>query len=102
MTTRHTVFQAFKFMITAPALAELIRTQPSARAARSEAGFQHTHQRSDWFEVNVEAMDIVLHAKFMQHEDLRLKLLETSNRELIEDSPVSQSVLSWYDSWWTE
>lgn len=102
MTTRRAVFQAFKFMITAPALAERIRTQHSARAARSEAGSQRAHQRLDWLVVNVDAMDIVLQAKFMQHEDLRLKLLETDNRELIEDSPVSHSVLSLYDSWWTE
>jgi predicted NAD-dependent protein-ADP-ribosyltransferase YbiA (DUF1768 family) len=33
-------------------------------------------------------MDEILHAKFTQHEDLRVKLLETGNRELIEDSPV--------------
>jgi len=85
-TAEH-LFQAFKFMIAAPALAERIRIQPSARAARSEAGFQRTHQRLDWFVVNIDAMDIVLKAKFMQHEDLRLKLLETGNRELIEDSP---------------
>ena len=102
MTTRHAVFQAFKFMTTAPALAELIRTQPSARAARSEAGFQRAHQRSNWFEVNVEAMDLVLQTKFVQHEDLRLKLLATGNRELIEDSPVSHSVLSRYGPWWAE
>lgn len=89
-------------MIPAPALAERIRTQPSARAARSEAGRQRTHQRSDWLVVNVDAMDIALKAKFTQHEDLRLKLLETGNRELIEDSPVSHSVLSRYDSWWDE
>ena len=89
-------------MTTAPALAELIRTQPSARAARSEAGFQRAHQRSNWFEVNVEAMDLVLQAKFVQHEDLRLKLLATGNRELIEDSPVSHCVLSRYGPWWAE
>ena len=86
-------------MTTDPALAELIRTQPSARSARSEAGFQRAHQRPDWFEVNVEAMDVVLQAKFTQHEDLREKLLETGNRELIEDSPVRRSVLSRCDSW---
>ena len=89
-------------MTTDPALAELIRTQPSARAARKEAGYQHAHQRSDWFEVNVEVMDKILHAKFIQHEDLREKLLETVNRELIEDSPVRCSVLSLHYSWWTE
>lgn len=75
-------------MTTDPTLAELIRTQPSARAARKEAGFQRAHQRSDWFEANVGVMDEILHAKFTQHEDLRVKLLETGNRELIEDSPV--------------
>jgi len=85
-TSEH-LYQAFKFMTTDPAIAELMRTQPSARAARKEAGFQRAHQRSDWFDVNVEVMDQILHAKFMQHDDLREKLLETGNRELIEDSP---------------
>ncbi len=81
-------------MTTNPALAELIRTQPSARAARKEAGFHRNRQRSDWFDVNVEVMDMILHAKFIQHKDLREKLLKTGNRELIEDSPVRRSVLS--------
>jgi predicted NAD-dependent protein-ADP-ribosyltransferase YbiA (DUF1768 family) len=102
MITCGAVYQAFKFLTTNPALAELIRTQPSARAARSEAGFQRARQRPDWFEVNVEAMDVVLKAKFTQHEDLREKLLGTGNRELIEDSPVGSSLLSRCDSWWTE
>ena len=92
--TVYEVFQAFKFMTTDPALAELIRTQPSARSARREAGFRRKHQRSDWFDVNVEVMDVILHAKFTQHEDLREKLLETGNRELIEDSPVRCLLLS--------
>ncbi len=92
--TLYAFYQAFKFMTTDPALAELIRTQPSARSARREAGFHRHHQRSDWFDVNVEMMDVTLHAKFTQHEALREKLLETSNRQLIEDSPVRCSVLS--------
>lgn len=92
--TLYAVFQAFKFMTTDPALAELIRTQPSARSARREAGYHRDHQRSDWFDVNVEVMDVILHAKFTQHKDLREKLLETGNRELIEDSPVRFSVPS--------
>ena len=94
MVTFKAVYQAFKFMTTNPRVAELIRTQPSARAARKEAGFQRAHQRSDWFEMNVEAMYEILHAKFIQHDDLRVKLLETGDRELIEDSPVRFSVLS--------
>jgi predicted NAD-dependent protein-ADP-ribosyltransferase YbiA (DUF1768 family) len=75
-------------MTTDPTLAERIRTQPSARAARTEAGSRRAYQRQDWFDVNIEVMDVVLHAKFTQHADLRGKLLGTGNRELIEDSPV--------------
>lgn len=92
--TLYAVFQAFKFMTTDPALAERIRTQPSARSARREAGFLRDQQRTDWFDVNIEVMDKILHAKFIQHEDLREKLLETGDRELVEDSPVRCSVLS--------
>ncbi len=92
--TLYPVYQAFKFMTTDPALAELMRTQPSARSARREAGFHRHHQRSDWFDVNVEMMDVILHAKFTQHEDLREKLLKTGHRQLIEDSPVRCSALS--------
>ncbi|KAI0300495.1 hypothetical protein B0F90DRAFT_1629754 [Multifurca ochricompacta] len=86
-TAEHRDLQALKFMTTNPALAEVIRTQPSARAARKEAGFQRAHQRQDWFDVNVEAMDTVLYEKFTQHRDLQEKLLSTGNRELVEDSP---------------
>ncbi|KAI0254487.1 DUF1768-domain-containing protein, partial [Lactifluus subvellereus] len=85
-TAEH-LFQALKFMTTDPALAEHIRTQPTARAARTEAGSRRAYQRQDWFDVNVEAMDAVLYAKFTQHGDLREKLLGTGMRELIEDSP---------------
>jgi len=85
-TAEH-LFQAFKFMNTDPVLAELVRTQPSARGARTEAGCQRARQRPDWFDVNVEVMDTVLRAKFTQHGELREKLLGTGNRELIEDSP---------------
>ena len=94
MITHCAVFQAFKFITTDPALAEIIRTQPSARSARREAGFHRGHQRSDWFDVNVEVMDVILHAKFTQHRDLLEKLLGTGDRELIEDSPVRCSELS--------
>lgn len=100
--TLYAVFQAFKFMTTDPALAELMRTQPSPRSARREAGFHRDRQRSDWFDVNIEVMDVVLHAKFTQHEDLREKLLETGNREIIEDSPVRCWVLVSAPFLWTE
>ena len=39
--------------------------------------------------MNVGFMDMILDAKFRQHEALRNMLLATRNRELIERSPVS-------------
>jgi predicted NAD-dependent protein-ADP-ribosyltransferase YbiA (DUF1768 family) len=89
-----TVFQAFKFMKTDPALAEHIRKLPTARMAQQEAR-KHAHQqRSDWLEVNVAVMDKVLEKKFLQHIPLRQMLRDTGSRELIEDSPVRALPLS--------
>ena len=62
---------------------------PSAREARDEATRLKSHQRRDWFDVNVRIMDEVLRQKFDQHEWLRNVLIETGDRQLIEDSPVS-------------
>ncbi|KIP09428.1 hypothetical protein PHLGIDRAFT_29042 [Phlebiopsis gigantea 11061_1 CR5-6] len=86
------LFQAFKFMDTNPRLAEHIRGLRSPREALREATRLRSQQRSDWFDVNVGFMEIILRAKFSQHPYLRRKLLDTGNRELLEDSPV--------DSFW--
>jgi ribA/ribD-fused uncharacterized protein len=84
------VFQAHKFLETSPHLAERIRRAPTPREALQEATRLRRQQRSDWFDVNLGIMDSILEAKFRQHDSLRHKLLETGDRELIEDSPVSQ------------
>lgn len=48
--------------------------------------------RADWEDVKIDVMyDIVL-AKFVQHHDLREKLLSTGDEEIVEDSPI--------DSFW--
>ncbi|KZT01034.1 DUF1768-domain-containing protein [Laetiporus sulphureus 93-53] len=90
-TAEH-LFQAHKFLDTDPALAERIRRLPSARAALEEAARSRRLQRSDWFDVNVGIMDMILEAKFTQHSHLRRMLLDTGESQLIEDSPV--------DSFW--
>jgi len=83
-----TVFQAFKFRETDPALAEHIRRLPTGRMAQQEARKQAHRQRTDWLEVNVAVMNKVLRKKFSQHRSLRHMLRDTGSRELIEDSPV--------------
>ena len=83
------VFQALKFMETDSRLAERIRRMPTAREALREATRLRSRQRTDWFEVNIGFMNVILQAKFSQHPHLERMLLDTGNRELLEDSPVS-------------
>ncbi|GJE95754.1 NADAR family protein [Phanerochaete sordida] len=86
-TAEH-LFQAHKFLSNAPHLAEHIRTQTSSRAAWEQAALLRLHQRNDWFDVNIQCMDIVLKTKFAQYENLRQLLMSTGERELINANPV--------------
>lgn len=78
-----------KFMDHEPHLAERIRKMPTPRAALQEATRLRSLQRRDWFDVNLGLMEKILEAKLEQHPSLQYTLLETENRELMEDSPVS-------------
>lgn len=49
-------------------------------------------RRKDWDFVKVDVMREILRAKVRQHEYVKRKLLETGNRELVEDS--------WRDDFW--
>ncbi|KAJ7614088.1 hypothetical protein FB45DRAFT_874242 [Roridomyces roridus] len=85
-TSEH-LFQSFKFQQHRPDIAEHIRTcseRPSA--ALSEARRFQPEVRSDWKDVNIQMMDLVLWHKFTQHESLKNELLATGDAELIEDS----------------
>lgn len=54
---------------------------------------QYKHlQRPDWDKVKVDIMRRILWAKALQHDYVRKKLMETGDRELIENS--------WRDSFW--
>jgi len=49
--------------------------------------------RSDWEKVKDQIMEDVVYAKFVQHPDLALKLIETGSQELIESN-------TWNDRYW--
>lgn len=53
---------------------------------------QNVTMRSDWDKIKYQVMAECVLAKFVQHRDLRERLLSTGYEYLIEDSPV--------DSWW--
>jgi ribA/ribD-fused uncharacterized protein len=67
-----------------------IATAPTAREAKKLGG--DCDLRGDWEDVKERIMLIGLHAKFVQNPKLYLKLLETGEEKLVEDSP--------YDAYW--
>jgi ribA/ribD-fused uncharacterized protein len=91
-TSEH-LFQAMKFLEHRPDIAEYIRTDCfTSRDAFNTARHYKNDVRADWLNINIAMMDEVVFAKFTQHRDLCLELLETGDDILIEDSDV--------DSFW--
>lgn len=74
------------------AVARHILNAPSAHEAFKIAERNKDLRRLDWDAVKVPIMRSILRAKVEQHEYVRRKLLETGDRELIEDS--------WRDDFW--
>jgi ribA/ribD-fused uncharacterized protein len=74
------------------AIAEDIRSAPSAHEAFKIAQEHKDMRRRDWDAVKVTLMKRILHAKAAQHEYVARKLLATGDRELVENS--------WRDDYW--
>ncbi len=71
---------------------EAIRTAASAHEAFKLGQLHKDKRRPDWDDVKVNIMREILRTKANQHEYIRYKLLQSDNRELIEDS--------WRDDFW--
>ncbi|GER16733.1 NADAR family protein [Variovorax boronicumulans] len=69
-----------------------ILNAPSAHEAFKIAERNKVHRRSDWDDVKVGIMRDILREKVHQHEYVCRKLLDTGNRELVENS--------WRDDYW--
>jgi conserved hypothetical protein, ribA/ribD-fused len=69
-----------------------IKDAPSAHEAYKRADLHYKDRRPGWEELRISIMHEILRAKVEQHEYVRRKLLETGDRELIEDS--------WRDPFW--
>ncbi len=65
---------------------------PSAHEAFRIAQRYKEYRRPDWDKIKLDVMREILYAKVEQHEYVKKKLLETNDRELIEDS--------WRDDIW--
>ena len=89
MTSEH-AYHSEKF--TDEALKAAIR---ETRSAHDALKLSHEHGGAycpDWAQVKVGIMKEILHAKVAQHPYVKKKLLETGEREIIEDS--------WRDDFW--
>lgn len=69
-----------------------VRCAESAHLAFKIAEEFKAYRRADWDAVKVDVMRDILRAKVDQHEYVHRKLLQTGNRELIENS--------WRDDYW--
>jgi hypothetical protein len=69
-----------------------ILNAPSAHEAFKIAEKYKAARRPDWDDVKVDIMTRILQEKLKQHEYVRRKLLDTGDRELVENS--------WRDTFW--
>ena len=89
-TAEH-AYQWKKFEVTNPTHAERIRTASSPWAAK-QITYELRDYRKDWQKVKLGIMEETLRAKVSQHQDVRDLLLKTSDKIIVENSPV--------DSFW--
>jgi len=85
-TVEH-AYQAQK--TTIPGEINKIWAAATPREARNMG--QLVQMRPDWDQVKYSIMKECVKAKFLQHQDLKEKLIATGNEEIVEDSPID-----WY------
>ena len=90
-TSEH-AYQAGKFKDTNKAVYEKIKKAKSAHDAQKIANENKVLSRTDWDSVKKDAMKTILRCKIEQHPYVLKKLLQSEDREIIEDS--------WRDSFW--
>jgi len=88
-TAEH-AFQWKKFSIVRPDIAEKILTASSPHAVKQISDANKNEQPATWKDEKVSIMEEILKAKASQHEDVGEILKKTSNREIVENSPVDR------------
>lgn len=73
-------------------LKEQIKNCRSAHDAQKFANEHVAERRTDWNSVKLSIMKEILHAKVAQHPYVNKKLIESGDKELVEDS--------WRDDFW--
>lgn len=90
-TSEH-AYQSSKFVKTDKELAERIRNAKSAHEAFKLAEANKDKKEKNWDDIKLKVMKEILICKVTQHEYVMKKLLQSGDREIVEDS--------WRDSYW--
>ena len=90
--TSEAAYQYEKYKISCYPIAETILKARSAHEAYKIAQVNKDFQDPDWDDIKLGIMFNIISAKVAQHKKKYKKLLETGNREIIEDS--------WRDDYW--
>lgn len=90
-TSEH-AFQSVQFIKTSPQLAEAIRNTKSAHEAQKLAEENTDKRDASWDKNKLNIMKEILYCKIEQHPYVKKKLLQSKEREIIEDS--------WRDDYW--
>ena len=85
-TSEH-AYQAAHFFDTAPELVEEIFNARSAHEAFKIAKTNADKAPDDWHDIKTKVMEDICRHKLQQNEYVRLKLLQTLDLDLVEDSP---------------
>lgn len=84
--TSEYAYQAARF--EDPELREKVKNARSSHDAMKLAKLVYKNERrKDWWDVKLQIMEDICRAKLSQHFYVQKKLLQTGNRELIENSP---------------
>jgi ribA/ribD-fused uncharacterized protein len=86
-TAEH-AFQWKKFSECRPEIAAKILSARSPEAVKEISNAHKADQPTDWRDVRVAVMEEIFTAKTDQHKDVQEILVETGNREIIENSPI--------------
>ena len=86
--TAEAAYQFAKFRETAPTVAKQIANAPSPYAVFQISRANRHYTPNDWDEHKIEVMTEVVRAKLMQNKDVWERLLATSKKLIVENSPV--------------
>lgn len=87
MTAEH-AYQWKKFAISNMSIADLIYIAPSPCDTKLIADQYRNLISKEWDKVKLGYMEEILRAKYSQHEKVQVLLMETGEREIIENSPT--------------